>query len=652
MIKKLSISFLFLLGAYFLFSQEKEEEFPWQPLSYTIVVTASKTELPLRETTRSVIYIDQKEIKASHATTLIELLRDKAGIYISETGAGPGANSSLFVRGANSNYNIILIDGVEINMPGGDYDLGDLSLDGVDHIEIVKGAASILYGPNAASSVINIITKKDNDKEKVSTFSFMIGNYKTATEKADLNFKIKNANINLFLSRLDSDRLLKINNEYYRNIVGLRFDNSFSERESLNFVFRFTDSKDNYPTGSAGDRFLPINLYDPHQFIKNKEWLLSTNYSISSSFWQGIFKMSYTKLLLDFSDEDDGILIDPFGSYFGNDTSSRLSLEYQNNFKFDLRTVSLGIEYQRENYLSKNNYSPEAFKGDRNNIGLYLQDQWSNKNKSVFITEGIRFDKNSNYKIAISPQFSFAYFISSNIKAKSSIGLGFKAPTFWQTLGGGFAVGNPNLKPEKSLSSDFSIEYFNEENISIANTIFYNRYFDQIEYEPHFNPQIPDYQNIGESRSYGYEFSSSISFNKRFSLKSEYTFLKAEQINVPVKPEVKLDMVPEINKLLLRRPKHLASITFNYQIKKSNIRLTSLYVGKRVDLDYSKSIFTPIRVFAPSYFKINLSADYSFKPNWNLILRIENLLNKRYEEVYGFTSKGRTILFGLEYGFK
>jgi len=537
-------------------------------------------------------------------------------------------------------------------MPGGYYDLGDLSLDGVDHIEIVKGAASILYGPNAASSVINIITKKDNDKEKNSTFSFMVGNYKTATEKADLNFKIKNANLNLFLSRLDSDRLLKVNNEYYRNIVGLRFDNSFSERKSMNFLFRFTDSKDNYPTESAGDRFLPINLYDPHQFVKNKEWLLSTNYSLNSGSWQGIFKISYTRLLLDFSDEDDGILIDPFGSFFGSDSSSRLSLEYQNNFKFDLRTISLGIEYQNENYQSKNNYSPEAFKGNRNNVGIYFQDQWSNNDKSFFITEGIRFDKNSNYKIALSPQFSFAYFISSNFKAKSSIGLGFKAPTFWQTLGGGFAVGNPNLKPEKSLCSDFSLEYFHKENISIANTLFYNRYLDQIEYEPHFNPQIPDYRNIGASRSYGYEFSSFISFDKRYSLKSEYTFLKAEQINVPVAPDTQPYAVPELNKLLLRRPKHTASITFNYQITKANIQLTSLYVGKRADLDFSKSIFAPVRVFAPSYFKINLSTEYLLKSNWSLILRIENLLNKRYEEVYGFTSKGRTILFGLEYGFK
>ncbi len=601
-----------------------------------VVVTASKTDTLIKDVARSVIVINKEEIEKSQAIDLIEIIKQKTGIHIAQNGAGPGSNTSLFVRGANSNYNLILLDGVPLNMAGGDYDLGDISLDNVQKIEIVKGPVSVIYGPYAASAVINIITKKE---EPTSTISFAAGNYNTFHELIDLNLHYNKYKLNLYGSRLDSKRQLEINNEYYRTILGARFDYEVSENSNLNIHFRLNNAKDNYPTGSAGDRFMTLELYDPDQYIKNNEIYLASQYSFNYSNWQPIIKFSYTRLKLNYFDADSGALIDPFGEYYGNDISSRYIIEMQNNINFKAHLFTAGIEYQKELFDSINNYSVESFIGRRTNIGMYLQDQWHNNDK-LFITSGIRFDKNNNYKVALSPQISISYKINADLKLISNIGLGFKAPSFWQTLGGGFTTGNPNLKPEKVASYDAGFDYFNKKiSMKITPTFFINKFYDLIEYEPHFDASIPDYQNIGRAYSYGIELEIEKEFGGGFSssFNSSYIIAKKDsQTNT------------EIEKLLLRRPKYSANLSVRYSNKRLTAEVTMIFVGKRVDLDYSKSMFAAERVWNPSYYIINIAANYKIREHVKATIRLENLLNKHYEEVFGYTAKKRSILLGVD----
>ena len=638
--KKYLIFFLILATSILAYSQDNENK---KKLSaeYQIVVTASKTDVPLEQTTRDVIIISREEINESHSSNLIELLKDKTGIVIAETGAGPGANSSLFVRGANSNYNLILIDGVQVNMPGGDYNLGNLSLEGVDHIEIVKGPASVLYGPNAASSVINIITKKE--KEHNSKVSFSAGNYKTYYESAEINVSRSITHASIYGSRLDSTRELKINNAYYRNILGINLHNNFGQQGSLQMQVHLSDSKDDYPTGSAGDRFLPLDLYDPHQNIKTKELLFLTNYSWLHNKWQPILKFSFTRLSFNFNDPDDGAVIDPFGAYIGTNTAMRYALEWQNNITLNSHILTSGLEYQHETFESTDNYSSLPYKGNRDNAGIYLQDQWASSKKNVFLTEAIRVDKNSQYKLAVAPQFSYALAISTASKIKGSIGLGFKAPTFWQTLGSAYATGNPNLKPEKSFSTDITMEYaLKRSELALSGTLFYSKFFDLIEFIPHYNSRIPDYVNLSNAHSYGTEISVHKIFYTHYSLHLNYTFTKAEN-------ESDKTAIDYFQKALLRRPEHSASLTVHYSKTPVHFSFTSLFVGKRVDLDYTT--YSPEKVMMPSYLIFNMSADYTFYSHYSLTFRIENILNKSYEEVFGFTAKRRTLLIGISRTF-
>lgn len=631
---------LLLLFSGSVYGEQQKQELPLE-VKEVVVVTASKTDVLVKDVAKSVIVIDRKEIEKSLKTDVIELIKEKAGIHIAQSGAGPGVNSSLFVRGANSNYNLILIDGVPLNMPGGDYDLGDLSLDGVERIEIVKGPASVIYGPYAAASVINIITKKEGSNR--SKVSFAAGNYSTFHELFDVSLSYGSCRVNLYGSRLDSERQLKLNNEYYRNVLGMRLDYSVNNNSSLSLHLRWNKAKDNYPTGSAGDRFMPIELYDLDQYIKNDEIFFSAQYELSHNSWQPILRFSYTRMKLDYYDADSGMLIDPFGPYFGKDEASRYIIEMQNNINYKSHLFTLGLEYQREEFNSLNNYSLEPFIGERGNVGLYMQDQWRDKREKFYITMGLRADKNTNYKLAVSPQVSLSYKIATDMFIKSNIGLGFKAPSFWQTLGGGFATGNPDLKPEKNISFDLSYQYnLGRFKLRIEPAIFMNKFYDLVQYEPNFNLEIPDYKNVGSAYAYGAELEIEKYISDGFSIKLSSAYLVAREDN---------DSEEEIDKILLRRPKYTANIDFKYVGNKLSSLLSLIFVGRRVDLDYSKSMFSAERVWTPSYYLANVSLSYKIRNNIEANMRIENLLNKKYEEVYFYTAKGRTILLGLDIGW-
>mgnify|MGYP001818562165 CR=1 FL=1 len=126
---------------------------------HELTVTATRTPTEVRELGRSVSVISAPEIKALGAKDLSEVLKTVTGFNVVQTGSF-GGQTSLFVRGGESNFILVLVDGVQVNAPGGSFDFSSLSTANIEKIEIVRGPASVLYGANAATSVINIITQK------------------------------------------------------------------------------------------------------------------------------------------------------------------------------------------------------------------------------------------------------------------------------------------------------------------------------------------------------------------------------------------------------------------------------------------------------------------------------------------------------------
>ena len=126
-----------------------------------IVVTATRTPVPIEKLTNSVTVIDSETIEAKQVKTVLEVLRDVPGLDVRQSG-GPGGNTSVFMRGGNSSHTLVMIDGVQVNSPtNGLFDFADLTVDNIDRIEVIRGPQSTLYGSDAIGGVIHIITKKE-----------------------------------------------------------------------------------------------------------------------------------------------------------------------------------------------------------------------------------------------------------------------------------------------------------------------------------------------------------------------------------------------------------------------------------------------------------------------------------------------------------
>src|SRR4030043_196166 len=211
-IKRLiSIFSLIFIGLFpfCLLAQEKEVTLE------EVVVTATRVETPIEEIASSITIISSKEIERKQKTTVLEALRNIPGLDVVQTG-GAGSQTSIFLRGANSEHTLVMIDGVEVNdpiSPGRSYNFANLTVDNIERIEIIRGPHSTLYGSDAIGGVINIITKKGAGEPKVWT-SFEAGSYATFKEVVGSDGEIRGLHYSLTCSRLDTEGISKADEKY------------------------------------------------------------------------------------------------------------------------------------------------------------------------------------------------------------------------------------------------------------------------------------------------------------------------------------------------------------------------------------------------------------------------------------------------------
>ncbi|MGH8613760.1 MAG: TonB-dependent receptor [Gammaproteobacteria bacterium] len=234
-----------------------------------IIVTATRLETRLDQVPASVSVVEGEDIERAQVTDTLELLRDIPGFTIVQTGSR-GGTTSLFARGGNSNFNQILLDGVKVNQAGGEYDFSDLTSDGIDRIEIVRGPQSALYGSDAITSVVQLFTRR-GEGPLAARLGFAGGNFETLEEHAGISGGTKRYGYSVDVGRIDSDGILDINNRYGNTTVASRFDWSPIQTLDLTTTVRYNESRFEFPTESAGDRFPPL---DPNQFQERERLIV------------------------------------------------------------------------------------------------------------------------------------------------------------------------------------------------------------------------------------------------------------------------------------------------------------------------------------------------------------------------------------------
>jgi len=650
MIKKILFFALALTILRFnVYSQEEpeKEKVSTSSIQHEVVVTATRLETPAKEIASSVTVITRERLEQSKKATVIEALREVLGLSIIQNGP-PGAAASVFLRGANSEHTLILMDGVELNdpiSPSRSFDLAHLTLDNVERIEILRGPQSTLYGSDALGGVVNIITKKGQGKPKFS-LSSVAGSYGTIITSAGINGSTERMQYSLGTSYFRSDGFSAASANYegneekdgYRNLtIWGRLGFRLSDNLDVDLILRTLNTQIDIDNAGGAHGDDPNNAQDYNAlFIKTqiRNLMLNNRWELKL----GLSLVDYDRQHENSTDEAH--LLDSDNGFF---KSKLFKIDWQNNlFLHETNTFSLGIDYQQEQgeseYNSDGIWGPfsSIFPSRRAHVtGFYLQDQIRLANQ-FFATLGLRLDDHSQFGSAVTYRFAPAFFVeASQTKLRATYGTAFKSPSLYQLYAPGTLfgpIGNAELNPEKSIGWDIGVEQqLLGGKVLLAVTYFYNDYKDLINFD-----FLQGYMNIGKAESKGTEILIQARPFDDMSFNATYTRTEAKDKDTSTD--------------LLRRPKQKFSASLNYNFqKKANINLTFIRIGEQDDMDFSALPYT--RLTLPSYSLLNAAVSFNFASSFQIFCRLDNIFNKEYEMIKGYGTPGFSVYGGVNFTF-
>ncbi len=650
MIKKI---FFFALALTILrfnvYSQEEleKEKVSTSSIQHEVVVTATRLETPAKEIASSVTVITREKLEQSKKATVIEALQEVLGVSIIQNGP-PGAAASVFLRGANSEHTLILMDGVELNdpiSPSRSFDLAHLTLDNVERIEILRGPQSTLYGSDALGGVVNIITKKGQGKPEFS-LSSLAGSYGTIITSAGINGSTERMQYSLGTSYFRSNGFSAASANYegneekdgYRNLtIWGRLGFHLSDNLDVDLILRTLNTQIDIDNAGGAQGDDPNNVQDYNAlFIKTQVRNLMLN-----NRWElklGLSLVDYDRQHENSTDEAH--LLDSDNGFF---KSKLFKIDWQNNlFLHETNTFSLGIDYQQEQGESE--YNSDGIWGPYSSIfpsrrahvtGFYLQDQIRLANQ-FFATLGLRLDDHSQFGSAVTYRFAPAFFVeATQTKFRATYGTAFKSPSLYQLYAPGTflgPIGNAELNPEKSIGWDIGVEQqLLGGKILLAVTYFYNDYKDLINFD-----FLQGYINIGKAESKGTEILIQAGPFDDISFNATYTRTEAKDKDTDAD--------------LLRRPKQKFSASLNYNFqKKANINLTFIRIGEQDDMDFAT--WPSTRLTLPGYSLLNAAVSFNFASRFQIFCRLDNIFNEEYEMVKGYGTPGFSVYGGVNFIF-
>ncbi len=614
------------------------------PQSHEIVVTATRIETPIREIAGAVTVITRQDLEKTTRTNLLEVIQDGLGVAAVRNG-GPGAASSVFLRGANSEHILVLLDGIALNdpmNPSRSFDLAHLSLDNIERIEVLRGPQSTLYGSDALAGVVNILSRRGAGRPVVS-LETSGGSYGTYRNSAVLGGSAGALSYSLGLSLSRAQGFSAAASSYagnteadgYRNSTASgNFSLALSPVAEAGLTIRAVDAQTDLDGfgGPGGDD--PNSRQDYRSLFVS----LGGRTLLLAGRWEMKGSLSVLRSGRDHDNPTDPL--HPFDSERGRFRSGLLKLDWQNNFFFHpSHTLTLGAEIQREqgqsDYLSESAWGPSAsdFPSRRvDRVGVYLQDQIRLGGR-FFAAAGARADVHGRTGAAFTYRFAPAYVVEkTGTRFKATLGTGFKSPSLYQLYAPGTfwgPIGNTALHSERSLGWDAGLEQslFGGRLLAGA-TYFRNDFRDLIDFD--FSR---GYVNIGRARTEGLETFASLQPSTALDLRFSYTRMTATDLD---------DDAP-----LLRRPRDKASAEARWRPARAlEIRAFGSFVGNRPDRDY---VAWPYPL-ATLHSYVLLDADVSFDvgPKTRIFLRLDNLFDERYETVFGYGTPRLSAYVGIK----
>ncbi len=622
------------------------------PVEEHVIVTANRTETPEVLVGSSTTVISKKEIEARQALVVSDLLRSTPGVTVIRSG-GYGATTSLFMRGGESNYTKVLLDGIPLNEPGGAFDFSSLSTTNIDHIEIVRGPQSALFGSDAMTGVVQLFSSRGRSETAHPQVSLNLegGNLGTINAGAGLTGEAGNFDYNAFWSRFSTD-----NQGVFADFVDSTAGANLGWRIGKNTQLRWILREDLSLARTPGQTAFEPPITDA-TFHKGDGYTAFSIANQTSDFWNQRFTYSFERsrqvsrdLGLDrpyvpsFEGHTSPFEFFDLTSDFLNDTR-RHHLDYQSDFTLGSGTghygqhaFTLAFSWDREvGTIGDKLSGAPATHALRDDFGGVVQYQMLIGRLSL--TNGFRVEDNSSFGRTVIPRSSAAYLLRQGsgswgaTKLKFNFGLGIKEPSFTQSFSPEPSfLGNPNLRPERTRSFDFGVEQrLWNDRAKLEVNWFDNRFRDLIEFETiSFSPFLGTFFNLNASKANGAEVILETVPYAGLRLTAAYTYLNGEI----TKSATPTDPVFGVGQGLLRRPRHSGSFGVNWSKRKLTVDSNLIYVGNRVDSDFA-GLVPPI-TSDPWYTRWDLAGSYRFTKHFEYVGAITNVLDRSYMEALGF----------------
>ena len=611
-----------------LFSQEKKEKI--ESLE-EVVVTATKFETNKKNIGKIVYKITQETIENSRGKSIVDLLNDVPGVEINGNFSTRGQNLGYYIRGGRNRQVAILLDGVNVNDPSsfnGNFDLRQLDINQIERIEVLKGASSTLYGTGAATGVINIILKKASKNSFSGTFNSSVGtnssseNNRFAADEISTNF-----NFNGTLGKLDYLFALNGNGSKglsaAKNSGNKEFEEDVFSRQNMllklnysvnnKFKIGILTSIDEFSTDFDGFDFDPISFAsipadkDNNLESFQKRFAVNADYSYS----KGVLKLRtfYTDIKRTETPSND---------FFKGEV---LGFDIFNNYKFT-NEISLltGFTAQFQDMIQRTSFSTiEEGKGKQHFYDPYISVNYNSSfgfNLNAGSRLNIHNEYGSNFVFNVNPSYNFT--INNNlIKVFTSYSTAFVTPTLSEIFTKLPSIGE--LLPEEDTTIEGGFDITLSEKFNINATYFYREETNKIGYDPTTFQTIND---LGTFLARGFETEVNFKMNSKLSFLANYTHINRDE------------------NLLLKIPQNKFFIKADYKL--TNSTFTSLsyrYVDETTDFG---------NVSLDAYNLVDFFINHSLLDGKVTFYgSITNIFNENFQEIAGFTTRGRNYSLGL-----
>ena len=676
-------------------------------VSDTLVVTGSRGLESRTSATQSLSVIGRSEIQALGSTELSDVLRFVPGASVEGTGREGGGPTSLFVRGGDSDYNVVLVDGVRANLDGGRFDFSRIAAGEIERVEVLRGAQSSLWGADAMTSVVQIFTKRTSatGTPEVSasfeggSFSTLRGNagvYGGAGTRVDYHASLTSrATDGAFSDILPEDD--RYTQNAFDGALGVAIGSAASARGGVRYsdgngkvvgpiTFGARDRGTAYETrdvtayGSVshvlGSRFTGTGTVNYFRYRGRSADTISDPFS-TYAILTGTPNARYpngTRLvrLLD-ANEFNALAAAgarPAAGQFLASAQSfdflsnpltevtqfrRPSIRYQGDYQWvSGQRLSVGYEWERE-------INPGVVGFNLDNNALFVQHQSAVADR-WFFTIGARVDSKERYDTYVSPKLSAGGFLLpyraarlSSVKIFGNIGRGVKSPTFTERFGGtGFADANPDIDVEQAKSGDVGVEAtFVDQTLRATATYFRNTFTDQISYR--FGPTgdgIPEFINIDGSRARGVELEIAL-VRPLLGLSAVGTY---SYVDTEVVTNQSTSQQFQPGQPLLRRPRHAGSFRAAYVKGRATVNLSLRTIGDRFDSSFLSlrtvpnaerptAMTTDITV-NPGYVVAGLGLDVNVHDALTAYVRGDNVADTAYDAALGYPGLPRAVVVG------